>query len=210
MTKKTKKTIIGLDEAGRGPLAGPVVAAAVKIKDPLIKKREIYSPLADLFLELPPEKEENLSRFRDSKKLSPQKRKNIYCALATCPGVEWGVGVASVKEIDKLNILRATKIAMLRALSFFQEENLLLFIDGNFKIGTRHEEESISRGDEKILECALASIIAKVERDEMMENCHLADSRYGFHEHKGYGTRRHREMIKKYGKSQIHRITFKG
>jgi ribonuclease HII len=181
------KTVVGIDEAGRGPLAGPVVAGAVYIKE--IK-------VLDKILRM----------VKDSKKLSQRQREEIYEIAKNHPQVKWGIGVVSEKVIDKINILEATKLAMKKAIRNLKPNFLL--IDGNFKLDLDIAQKSIIRGDEKVLSCSLASIFAKVERDRLMEKMHKKYPQYGFDKHKGYGTRFHMEMLKKNGPCKIHRETF--
>ena len=190
MAKKAKSSIIGIDESGRGPLAGPVVAVAVRLKRRMTKAQ--ISKLG----------------IRDSKQLTPRQREKLYQVVTTGGNIEWGVGVVSRNIIDKINILEATKLAMKEALSGIDCEGALLIIDGNFKINVDCRQEAVVKADESVLECSLASIIAKVERDRMMVRYHKRYPRYGFDEHKGYGTKKHRQMIKKYGPCSLHRKSF--
>ena len=180
----------GLDEAGRGPLAGPVVAAAVAI-DPKFKNC--------------------FSKIKDSKKLTPQKREEIYVAMRNHPQIEWGTGRVSEKVIDRINILEATKLAMERAVKSLEKKCSVdfLLIDGNLSINSEIPQKSIIKGDEKVFSCALASIVAKVTRDRMMLRYHGRHPQYGFDKHKGYPTKLHREKIKGWGFSKIHRRSFK-
>ncbi len=183
---KEKAKLIGLDEAGRGPLAGPVVACAVTIKGKL-----------------------NKIGIKDSKKISPKKREELYNYLVNSDCIEWGVGVVSEKVIDKINILEATKLAMKKALEKIDVENSYLIIDGNFEIDVNYPQKSVKRADESVLECSIASIIAKVERDKIMERYHKKYPLYEFSKNKGYGTEKHIYLIKKHGSCPIHRKTFK-
>ncbi len=204
MTKKEKKrkAVIGIDEAGRGPLAGPVVAVAVTIK------KEKENDFAFLKIE-----KGNKTSFRDSKKYSPLRREKIYENLRENPCVFWGLGVASEKEIDKMNILQATKLAMERALKKtskkIRESGGVVIVDGNIPIETTLRQRCVVRGDESFIECALASIIAKTERDRLMIEYHKKYPRFGFDKHKGYGTKEHRKALLRYGPSPIHRRSFK-
>ncbi len=120
----------------------------------------------------------------------------------------WGKGKVSEKKIDEINVLEATKIAMRKALEKVGYNNSLVLIDGNFLLDVNCEQKSVVKGDEKILECSVASIIAKVERDRLMKRYHKKYPLYGFDSHKGYGTERHRKMIKKHGNCPIHRKSF--
>ncbi len=192
MAKKEKITVIGIDEAGRGPLAGPVVASAVKIKneDSRLKK--------------------NLLKVKDSKKITAKRREELYEILTNHPDVEWGVGVVSEKIIDQINILQATKLAMQEAVEKINRKNCFLIIDGNFGVNINCKQKSIPKADENVLECSMASVIAKVTRDRMMMKYHLKYPFYRFDKHKGYGTKLHLEMIKKHGHCPIHRKTFRG
>ena len=192
LRKKGYKNIVGLDEVGRGPLAGPVLAVAFMIDD--------Y-------------KNNTFKKVKDSKKLSAKQRNEIYNLLTSNKNIKWGIGKVSEKIIDKINILEATKRAMIKAIKDLEKKNKLkinyLIIDGNFSIKTEIPQESVIKGDSKIFSCAAASIIAKVERDRLMDKLHKKYPQYGFNQHKGYPTKKHRLMIKKNGLSKIHRLTFK-
>jgi len=193
--KKGYKGIVGLDEVGRGPLAGPVFAAAVIIKNCKFGIK-------------------NLEDVNDSKKLSPKKREEVYELLINSPHIKWGIGSVSEKVIDRINILEATKKAMIQAIKNLEKRNKktkidYLIIDGNFSINAKIPQESIIKGDAKIFSCAAASIIAKVTRDRLMDKYHKKYPQYGFDKHKGYPTKKHRLLIKKYGRCKIHRLTFK-
>src|SRR3989344_3496098 len=190
--------IIGVDEAGRGPLAGPVMAAAVFI---IINDK--YEELLNLGV-------------NDSKKLSPKKRDKIYEALTSHPLVLWSVGEASEKEIDEINILRASLLAMRKAVeklidknNRLERENFSVYIDGREVIPNfTANQKSIINGDAKVFSIAAASIIAKVTRDRLMLKYAEKYPQYGFEKHKGYGTKQHYEMIEKHGICRIHRKTF--
>ncbi len=187
-----KRTIVGIDEAGRGPLAGPVTACAVAAD--CLKVEDI------------------LRDIKDSKKLSPLKREEIFKYLKNHPGVEWGIGRVSEKVIDKINILQATKLAMRRAVKNLERKIKRkadhLLIDGNFGIDLLVSQKSIIKGDEKVFLIKLSSIIAKVTRDRLMLRYHKKYPRYQFDRHKGYGTKLHFETLRKYGPCKIHRKTF--
>ncbi len=182
--------IIGVDEAGRGPLAGPVVAGAVYLKK--------YS--------------EKLNEINDSKKLSEIKREKLLEIIKE--HFEIGIGVATEKEIDEINILNATFLAMRRALDELERNNIHIFekkilIDGNQYIREyRGEQQFVIKGDSKSLSIAAASIIAKVTRDRYMKKISKEYPEYEFEKHKGYGTKRHREILIKKGPIEIHRKTF--
>lgn len=185
--KKGFKYVAGLDEAGRGPLAGPVVAAAVTI-----------NWRSDL----------QLSNIRDSKQLSAKQREKFYNLIIKNKNIKWGVAVVSEKIIDKINILQATKLAMIRALKKLSQKIDFLILDGNFKINSSIPQKSIIKGDEKVFSCAAASILAKVTRDRIMLRCHKKFPKYRFDLHKGYGTKLHIRMLKKFGRCAIHRNSF--
>ena len=204
--KKGYKLIVGVDEVGRGPLAGPVVAAAFAIKKFPISLDPKGTPQRAAFKFL---------NIKDSKKLSARQREEIYEILKQDSGVEWGIGRVSEKVIDKINILEATKLAMQRAVKNL-ERNLkpvslidFLIIDGNFGIDLDVDQKSIIKGDQKVFSCAAASIVAKVYRDRMMIRYDKKYPDYGFNRHKGYGTKLHRDLINKKGLSKIHRKSFK-
>lgn len=184
--KRGYKKVVGIDEVGRGSLAGPVTACAVAING---KKSEIKN-------------------VKDSKQLSARQREKIYQELTHHPGVEWGIGTVSEKVIDKINILAATKLAMVRAVNKLKEPDFLI-LDGNFSISSKIPQKSIIKGDEKVFSCSCASIIAKVIRDKLMQRYDIKYPDYDFASHKGYPTKYHRAMIKKYGPSEIHRKTFR-
>lgn len=182
--KEFGKVIIGVDEAGRGPLAGPVVASAVIIKE--------YS--------------QEFEFINDSKKLSEKKREILFDIIIEKCSV--GIGIATVEEIDEINILNATFIAMRRAIEDLEEKGLVL-VDGNHLIREYEgEQKFVIKGDSLSLSIAAASIIAKVTRDRIME---ITDKEYPLYElkkHKGYGTKVHREKILEFGPSPIHRRSF--
>ncbi len=182
------KEIIGVDEAGRGPLAGSVVAAAVKLKR--------YS--------------EELQEINDSKKITEKKREKLFDIIME--NFEVGIGIASVQEIDELNILNATFLAMRRAIEELDKKtntDVLVLVDGNFKIREYiGKQEPIIKGDAKSLSIAAASIIAKVTRDRQLVEEGKKYPEYHFEKHKGYGTKAHREALLQYGVTPIHRKTF--
>jgi len=220
--------VVGLDEVGRGPLAGPVCAAAicffVKKQIAAAKLKIKNVPTSSRILDKIGKKLKNFENIKDSKKLSLKQREHWYKILTSQPNIKWGVGVISEKIIDKINILQATKLAMKRALENLGIEPDYLLLDGNFSIRIARARPSASRnanasmrmipcksiikGDEKIISCAAASIIAKVTRDRLMIRYHKKYPRYGFDRHKGYGTKRHFAAIKKHGPCQIHRLSF--
>ncbi|NME35701.1 ribonuclease HII [Fusobacterium sp. FSA-380-WT-3A] len=182
------KIILGVDEAGRGPLAGPVVAAAVRI-------REYHDFFEDI---------------NDSKKLSEKKRENLFEKILTFCDV--GIGIATVEEIDEVNILNATFLAMNRAIEDIKSQNIdydIVLVDGNKLIKNYNgNQECIVKGDGKSLSIATASIIAKVTRDRIMLKFSEIYPEYHFEKHKGYGTKLHREILLEKGPLEIHRKTF--
>lgn len=182
--KKGFKRVAGLDEAGRGPLAGPVVAAAV------ILEKGFHPNL----------------KVNDSKKLSEKQREELFKLIKKEKRIKWGIGIVSEKVIDKINILEATKLAMIKALKKLNADHLIL--DGNFKLKTNILQKSVIKGDTKIFSCATASILAKVTRDRLMLKYDKKYPKYGFKQHKGYPTEFHRNKIKKLGFCKIHRKTF--
>jgi len=180
--------IVGIDEAGRGPLAGPVVAAAVVL---------------DL--------DKNIHGVNDSKKLSAAAREKLY-NLITAQARGIGVGEASVEEIDRLNILQATFLAMRRALAAITVPWALALVDGNLCIRGVPEsrQKTVVRGDGLSASIAAASIIAKVTRDRIMKDYHARFPMYDFLGNKGYGTAAHRQRIADFGLCDIHRRSFCG
>ena len=184
--KKGYRLIAGVDEAGRGPLAGPVVAAAVVLP-------------ADAILQ----------GLDDSKKLSPTRREELFPKIQT-QTVVYGVAVVNPEVIDKINILQAALLAMQQAIEQLQPVPDLLLIDGNQKTASSIEQWAIVKGDSKSLSIAAASVLAKVTRDHIMQDYHQLYPQYEFARHKGYGTRLHRDLIAEHGPCPIHRRTFKG
>jgi ribonuclease HII len=175
--------IAGVDEAGRGPLAGPVVAAAV-----------ILPPFTEPFLS------------KDSKKLSKKKREEMFYVIKE-KALAVGTSVVDNDVIDRLNILQATKLAMKRALEDLKHHFDIVISDYVKLEG--FECLPLAKGDERSLSCACASVVAKVLRDRIMEHYHRVYPDYGFISHKGYPTRKHREAIKRLGRCKIHRRSFK-
>ncbi len=192
--KKGFKRVVGLDEAGRGPLAGPVTAGAVMLRR-----------ISNSKLQIPRE----LSGVRDSKQLTAKKREELYSLITKNSNIEWGIGKVSEKVIDKINILEATKLAMEKAIANLRHKPDFLILDGNFRIDSLIPQKSIIKADQKVFSCSAASIIAKVFRDRIMEKYHKKYPRYGFKKHKGYPTKFHFRMLKKYGPCKIHRKTFR-
>lgn len=179
------KLIAGIDEAGRGPLAGPVVVGvAIMSKDSMIEG------------------------VNDSKKVSEKKREKLYDQI-TEEAIAWSVGIADQNEIDEINILNATKLALKRALENLTTKPDLILVDALTNIDTLGiPYKSIIKGDAKEYSIAAASIIAKVTRDRMMRQYDEIYPQYGFNGHKGYGTAKHIAAIKEYGPCILHRKTF--
>ena len=177
--------IAGVDEAGRGPLAGPVVAAAVILPRGLI-----------------------IDGVRDSKKVPEKERERLFEEImALAKGV--GVGIVGAREIDTINILGATKLAMQTALKKLGGQPDIILIDALLLKAVKTKQMSIIKGDAKSASIAAASIIAKVTRDRLMFQYHSAYPQYGFDRHKGYATKFHIESILKHGPCPIHRKTFR-
>jgi ribonuclease HII len=180
------QSVAGIDEAGRGPLAGPVVAAAVILP-----------------------KHFSLPGLTDSKKLSERHRQSLYPEIIRQARAV-GIGVASAEEIDGLNILKATLLAMSRAIGRLSFSPDHLLIDGISPVPLNLSQQCIKQGDSRSLSIAAASVIAKVIRDRIMLSYHRQLPAYGFASHKGYGTQQHRATIAELGPSCLHRKTFAG
>ncbi|MDI6603512.1 MAG: ribonuclease HII, partial [Patescibacteria group bacterium] len=160
----------------------------------------------------PKSKIQNL-KLRDSKRLSPRAREKFYKILTTHPGICWGVARVSERLIDKINILEATKLAMKRVIERLKTKNKklkidFLIVDGKMKLNIDLPQKAIIKADEKVFSCACASIIAKVKRDAIMKKYAKKFPQYDFAQHKGYPTKKHLKMLKKYGPCQIHRKSF--
>jgi len=177
--------VAGVDEAGRGPLAGPVVAAAVILPEDFA-----------------------LDGLTDSKKVSAPKREKIYAILAATAEILWAVAEASVEEIDRLNILRATHLAMARAIEALPRRPDHALVDGLPVRGLAVDHTALVAGDSLSLSIAAASIVAKVTRDRLMIEIDAQYPQYGFARHKGYGVREHIEALRKHGPCPAHRRTF--
>jgi len=200
--KKGYKFIVGIDEAGRGALAGPVIAAAVMVSDFKFKDRALKR------------------ETKDSKELSPKKRKELYNVIVSDSQIKWGTGKVGPKVIDRINIFEATKLAMKRAINSLEtklEKELgfsnkkiidFLILDGNFKISSKIPQKSVIKGDKKVFSCALASIIAKVTRDRIMEKYQKKYPQYNFEKHKGYPTQFHKQILNTVSFCSIHRLSF--
>ncbi len=178
--------ISGVDEAGRGPLAGPVVAAAVIFK----------KSFPDIEL-------------KDSKALSEKRRESLFKEIYN-NALSIGLGIITHEEIDSSNILIAALKAMSIAVKELSPAPNFVLIDGQFPIKTDQPQKPVIKGDAKSLTIAAASIVAKVTRDRIMDGYHTLYPEYGFDTHKGYGTKKHLEAIKRHGPLPIHRKTFKG
>lgn len=178
--------LAGVDEAGRGPLAGPVVAAVVIFSD------DIY-----------------IDGIHDSKKLNEKKREELF-PLIVANALAYGIGTATPKEIDTINILQATFLAMRRAIEAMKHPIHHLLVDGNHKVkGYSDSQEPIIEGDGHSACIAAASILAKVTRDHEMLKLDHKFPEYGFKQHKGYGTKQHIQAIKIHGLSSVHRKSFR-
>jgi len=185
-TQKGCKTIAGTDEAGRGPLAGPVVSAAV------ILPTAFHDP-----------------EITDSKKLSPPKRERLFIKIYA-RAVSVGIGIVDPVVIDRINILQASLLAMAMAVKNLAPQPDHLLIDGTFPIPSDLSQQPIPKGDALSISIAAASIIAKVSRDRLMQKYHHYYPQFDFPKHKGYPTRAHKEAIRKFGCCPIHRRSFKG
>lgn len=181
--------IAGVDEAGRGPLAGPVVAGAV-----ILDLRKTPKALRD--------------GLDDSKKLPRERREELYALLLSCGTAVIGVGRAEVHEIDSFNILNATYLAMQRAVEALGHVVTLVLVDGNHAPKLACTVETIVGGDAKSLSIAAASIVAKVTRDRVMNEFALAHPGYGWETNVGYGTREHYDGINRLGVTPLHRRSF--
>ena len=177
-------TLCGVDEAGRGPLAGPVCAAAVMLPRGIV-----------------------IDGLNDSKKLSEKRREQLYGEI-TAKALHWSVAFASVEEIEELNILGATYLAINRAIAGLGVVPELALIDGNRAAGVEYNTRCVVGGDGKCADIAAASIIAKVTRDWLMYQLDRQYPGYGFAKHKGYGTAAHYAAIRELGASPVHRPSF--
>ena len=177
--------VAGVDEVGRGPLAGPVVAAAVVLP-------------ADM--ELP--------EVRDSKQLSPAQREACCRTILSC-ALDVSIGLVDAPEIDRINILQASFGAMVMAIEKLKNPPDYLLIDGPYKLPLPLSQEGIPKGDQRCLCVAAASIVAKVHRDRLMCDYHEIYPVYGFDRHKGYGTAQHLEALRLHGPCPLHRRSFR-
>jgi ribonuclease HII len=179
-------SVAGIDEAGRGPLAGPVLSAAVILPDRV-----------------------RLEHLDDSKRLSPGRREDLFGAIYA-QAVSIGIGLVDPIEIDRINILQASLLAMRMAVDNLRPPADYLLIDGTIPIQSPLPQQIVKHGDRRCLSIAAASVIAKVTRDRLMRLYDEEFPVFGFAQHKGYGTRAHREAIRTFGCCRIHRKTFRG
>jgi ribonuclease HII len=177
--------IAGVDEVGRGPLAGPVVAAAV------VFPKDVWIPGID-----------------DSKKLSPLAREELFSDIRKC-AVTFGVGAVDQAVIDAVNIREASLLAMKSALAQLTLRPQYILVDGNYFPDSPIPHEAIVHGDARVFSIAAASIVAKVIRDRLMQGLHLRYPEYGFDRHKGYATKQHIAAIQAFGRCEIHRQSFR-
>lgn len=182
--KKGFQVVCGIDEAGRGPLAGPVYAAAVVLPMDL-----------------------EIDGLNDSKKLTEKKREVLFDIICK-KAISYSIGIATEEEIDEINILNATFLAMRRAVDGLSVKPDYALIDGNQHPGLLIPDETVVKGDGKSMSIAAASILAKVSRDRFMLDIAKKYPEYCFEKHKGYGTKLHYEMIEKHGVSPVHRRSF--
>lgn len=182
--EKGYKYICGVDEAGRGPLSGPVVAGACILPIGL-----------------------HLDGLNDSKKLSAKKRDTLFDMIKE-NAIAYGIGMASPKEIDELNILNATMLAMHRAIDAMNVKADFALVDGNIVRGFDIPAISIIKGDAISASIAAASILAKVTRDRICEEDDIKYPQYNFSKHKGYSTKEHMDLVREFGPCEIHRMSF--
>jgi ribonuclease HII len=180
------RCIVGIDEAGRGPLAGPVVAAAVLLPQG-----------------------HSIPGLQDSKRLTARQREMVYTAIRQ-RAITYGIGIVSPQQIDQHNILWATKAAMLRAIQHLEQTPDMLLIDGTERLPSTTAQRPLIRGDALCASIAAASVLAKVTRDCLMLTYAQLYPAYGFEQHKGYPTRQHYARLRLYGPCAIHRRSFRG
>jgi len=185
LRRKGYQWVGGLDEVGRGPLAGPVVAACVILEENC-----------------------NYSSFVDSKIINTAKRSRLYKELQN-NGARIGVGIVSETDIDRINILQASLLAMKKAVLSLPFQPDFLLVDGNQSIAMTIPQQTLIKGESKSASIAAASIVAKVVRDELMDQYHLQYPEYNFQQNRGYPTLEHRQAIQLYGPCAIHRQSFK-
>ncbi len=193
LLKSGKKIIIGMDEAGRGPLAGPLAVGVVVFDYDFLEKNQKLSWWREV---------------NDSKKLSAKKREKLYKYIAK--NMSFAVGMVSAKLIDRIGITKATEEASKKALRKIKLVPDVLLVDGirKFITKTNHKQKLFKRGDSRIFSIACASIVAKVERDRFMLKCHKKWPKYCFCDNKGYGTARHIKTIQEVGPCPLHRLSF--
>ena len=191
MYGKERMVAAGTDEAGRGPLAGPVVAAAVILTN---EQRQYL-----------------LSKgLKDSKKLSPSRRETLFCQICES-GVKWRAQAASPHRIDRINILQASLWCMRRSVERLGSEPDIVLVDGSTYIpGLAVYQRCVVRGDDRVPAIAAASVVAKVLRDRIMRTMDKLYPEYGFSAHKGYPSAEHRRILMEIGPSPIHRVSFRG
>lgn len=194
--------VIGIDESGRGPLAGPVTVGAVLVPLSLLKNNRKIRELRKI--------------TRDSKKLSSEQREKVVASIKKLPFIHFAVSSVGSTTIDRINIEEATQRAAKNSLRKLKKEinftsrKYIILIDGNRKIKTRKNisQRTIIHGDDIVFSIALAANIAKITRDKKMEHLATRYPQYHFEKHKGYGTKLHRQLLKKYGPCAIHRRSF--
>ncbi|ABA89457.1 ribonuclease HII [Syntrophotalea carbinolica DSM 2380] len=186
LSRQGYRRIAGIDEAGRGPLAGPVVAAAV-----------VLPPVFDL------------PGLNDSKKISAKLREKLFPQIRR-QALDYGIGLASAQEVDGLNVLQATLLAMRRALDRLAQPADYLLVDGITPVPLPLPQKTLKQGDSRSLSIAAASVLAKVVRDRLMTTYDARFPEYGFAGHKGYGSAAHRAAIARLGPCPLHRATFRG
>ena len=188
MENQAAGPVAGLDEAGRGPLAGPVVAASVFLEDPARAR-------------LP-------DGINDSKTLNAEARETLFAELTRDGSVAWGIGIASVDEIEQINILEASMLAMRRAVLALPTPPTLVLVDGNRLPDLDCAMRAVPGGDGKCLSVAAASIVAKVTRDRIMDTLARAHPAFGWDTNRGYATQAHRAAIRRVGVTRHHRRSF--
>ncbi len=186
LSRQGFSAIAGTDEVGRGPLAGPVVAASVILP-------------ADC----------DYQQFNDSKKLTPKARVRLFDVLRDM-GVDIGIGIISETQIDRFNILQASLMAMKKALESMPAKPDFVLVDGRFPVPVAVSQQSLIKGDSRSASIAAASIVAKVTRDDLMKQYHRQYPQYKFDKNKGYPTAEHRRLLAQYGPCPIHRRSFAG
>lgn len=190
--KKGYRLVAGIDESGRGSLVGPIAAAIAAINPRTTFKLKNYP-----------------QGIKDSKQLSKKQREEIFEAIKQEPNIEWKVSFVYPKVIDRINIGKANLLVWQRCLKRLKQQPDFLFLDGKMSLpNLKIKQQSVIKGDQKIFLLSIASIIAKVNRDKLMERLDKKYPEYGFGQHKGYGTRLHLEKIKKLGPCEIHRKSF--